>query len=618
MASTLLPVVAIILITGLMVQLLAQRYRVPSVVFFLLVGLVLGPEGIGLVTLDTFGEGLETIVGLSVAIIVFDGAFALRADHIRQASRASLRLVTVGAIVTFLGTAVAVRLLEGVTWEISLVVGALLVATGPTVITPILEVVSVREHVAAALETEGIINDVTAAIAAVVIFDVLLLDDLGVPATLVSFLQRISIGVAAGLLATVLILGLFRYQIAPEEGQQTARFLLLSAAIGSFAVAESVAAEAGIAAAATAGLAVGNLDLAYRETMEEFGRDVTLIALGFVFISLAALIDLRAVIGLGIGGILLVGTVMFLIRPAVAWVATVGIERFDRSERLFLAAIGPRGIIPASVATLFAIELELAGKIPAAQTLLGTVFIVILATDILEAGLARQIGDRLGVTPMRMIIVGGGRIGLALAKRLENSGEFVVIVEHDEDQHVQAEKEGFTAYHGDGTEGSVLQEAGIDEAKAVIAATGEDDVNLLVGQIAKTKFGVEDLYAKVNKPENYEAFESLGVKAVNATDATAFAIENEIERHELANWIYDPQDDHAVQETVVTSSHIGGQSIRELVDEIPDRCLIIEIGRDEEAHVPSADETIERGDKVTFLGDASAVRTAVKRFHPHT
>lgn len=618
MASTLLPVVAIILITGLMVQLLAQRFRVPSVVFFLLVGLGLGPEGFGLVTLETFGAGLETIVGISVAIIVFDGAFALRVDHIREASKTSLRLVTVGSVMMFLGTALAVRLLEGVTWEISLVIGALLVATGPTVITPILEVVRVREHVAAALETEGIINDVTAAIAAVVIFDVLLLDDLGISATVVSFLQRISIGVAAGLLATVLIFLLLRYQITPEEGQQAARFLLLSAAIGSFAVAEIFAAEAGIAAAATSGLAVGNLDLSYRKTMEEFGRDVTLIALGFVFISLAALIDLRAIIGLGIGGLLLVATVMLLIRPAIAWVATWGVERFDRSERLFLAAVGPRGIIPASVATLFAIELELAGNIAAAQTLLGTVFIVILATDIIEAGFARQIGDFLGVTPMRMIIVGGGRVGLALAKRLENSGEFVVIVEGDEEQKLRAENQGFTAYLGDGTDETVLQKAGIDEAKGVIAATGKDDVNLLVAQIAKTKFGVGNLYAKVNQPKNDQAFESLGVKAANAPDATAFAIENEIERHELANWIYNPQDDHSVQETVVTSDHIGGNSLRELADDIPDSCLIIEIGEDENAHVPNADEVIKTGDKVTFLGEATAVQRAVKRFHPHS
>ncbi|MEF8937797.1 MAG: cation:proton antiporter, partial [Halovenus sp.] len=111
--ATLLPAVALIIVSGLLVQLLATRLRIPSVVFYLGIGVLLGPELLGIVTLETFGEGLETIVGLSVAIIVFDGAFALKANRLREASRTSLRLVTVGAVVMFVGTSVAIKFLEG-------------------------------------------------------------------------------------------------------------------------------------------------------------------------------------------------------------------------------------------------------------------------------------------------------------------------------------------------------------------------------------------------------------------------------------------------------------------------------------------------------------------------
>ncbi|MFC6872553.1 cation:proton antiporter domain-containing protein [Halobellus marinus] len=609
--------VALILVAGIGVQLLARRFRVPSVVFYLGLGLLLGPEVLGLVTVETFGDGLETVVGLSVAIIVFDGAFALRFERIREASRTSLRLVTIGAVVTFLGVAVAVRVLEGAAWEIALVVGALLVATGPTVITPILEVVRVREHVATALETEGIINDVTAAIAAVVIFETMLLDDLGISQTAIAFVERAGVGVFAGLLATGLIYFLLEHELRPEEGPQTARFLVFSAAIGSFALAEAVAAEAGIAAAATAGIALGNLDLPHRETIEEFARDATLIVLAFVFVSLAALIDLGAIRQLGVGGILLVVVVMFVLRPVVAWVATVGVERFNRSERLFLAAVGPRGIIPASVATLFAIELATAGNQTASQTLLGTVFIVIGATDVLEAGLARQIGERLGVTPMRTIIVGGGRVGLALATRLEQRGEFVVLIEDDEKQKRKAREEGFTVYDGDGTEVDVLREAGIEEAKIAVAATRDDNVNLLICQMARTKFDVEKVYARVNDPQNMDAFEALSVTAVDSPMATAFAIDNEIERPELANWMYDPGDGHDIQEIEMTADAFAGRAIRDLNEEIPGGCLIAEIGQGEDSHVPDPDEVLKLGDHITFLGDAAAVKKAVRRFHPH-
>ena len=616
MASTLLPIAALILVSGIGVQLLARRLMIPSVVFYLAIGFLLGPEVLGVVTLETFGDGLTTVVGLSVAIIVFDGAFALRIERIREASTASLRLVTIGAVIMFVGTTVAVRVLEGAAWEIALVIGALLVATGPTVITPILEVVKVREHVSAVLETEGIINDVTAAIAAVVIFETLLLDDLGVQSTVFAFVERLGIGVGAGLLATGLIYLILQYELSPEEGPQTARFLVFSAAIGSFALAEVFAAEAGVAAAATAGIALGNLDLPYRETIEEFARDATLIVLAFVFVSLAALIDIGAIVGLGIGGLLLVGVVALVLRPIAAAIATAGVEQFTRPERLFLAAIGPRGIIPASVATLFAIELATAGNEAASQLLLGTVFIVIVATDTVEAGLARQIGDVLGVTPMRTLIVGGGRVGLALATRLEQRGEFVVVVENDGDRQEKIRNDGLTVHNGDGTEVDVLRDAGIAEAKTVVATTDDDNANLLVCQTANTKFDIENVYARVNDSQNMAAFEALDVTAIDSPMATAFAIDNEIERPELAHWMYDLSDGHDIREVEMTARGLVGESIRSLRDRIPGGCLIAEIGQGADAHVPDPDELLEYGDHITFLGDAEAVREAVELFHP--
>ncbi len=616
MASDILLAVASILVLGLGAQRLAHRLRIPSVVLYLIIGVILGPEVLGLVTLETFGNGLEIIVGISVAIIVFDGAFALRLNRIREASTTSLRLVTVGAVVMFLGTAAAIRWLEGAEWEIALVVGALLVATGPTVITPILEVVRVREHVAAALETEGIVNDVSAAIAAVVIFETLLLDDLGVQATIISFLRRIGVGLGSGLLATAIIYVLLQTDSSPQEGTQSARFLILSGAVGAFALADTVAAEAGVAAAATAGITLGNLELDHREEIEEFARDATLIVLAFVFVSLAALIDIDAIARLGVGGFLLVGVVMLVLRPLVALIATAGVPRFNWSERLFLAAVGPRGIIPASVATLFAIELEVAGQVAAGQLLIGTVFIVIFATVAIEAGLARQIGNILGVTPMRTIIIGGGRVGQALATRLEKRGEFVVIVENDEEQQTKAREEGFTVVEGDGTEQSTLRAAGIDEAKIVVATTADDNDNLLICQTVRTKFGVENVYSRVNNPENVDAFESIDVTAIDDPMATAITIDNEIERPELAHWMYDIGDGHDIQEIELTADDLVGKTIQDVNSEIPGGCLIAEVGQGADAHVPEPEDVLKHGDHITFLGDADAVRAAVKRFHP--
>ncbi len=617
MSASLLPIIAVILISGLGVQLLAHRLKIPSVVFYLVIGVVLGPEVLGLVTLDTFGNGLETIVGISVAIIVFEGAFALRIERIRGASTVSFRLVTVSATVMFLGTAAAVRLFEGADPEIALLIGALLVATGPTVITPILDVVRVRDHVATALETEGIVNDVTAAIVAVVIFETLLLDDLGIPSTVFSFLQRFGIGVAAGVLATVTIYLLLNSELVPERDVQASQFLVLSAAVGAFAAAEVVAAEAGIAAAATSGVILGNLDLNNREEIEQFTQNATLIVLSFVFISLAALIDIEAILQLGVGVVAIVLVIMLVLRPVGAIIATVGVERFTWPERLFIASVGPRGIIPASVATLFAIELELAGNIEAGQLLVGTVFAVIFATVAIEAGLARQIGDALEVSPMRTIIIGGGRVGRALATRLENRGEFVVIIESDDREIEQSRSEGFTVYEGDGTDTQVLKRAGIEDAKRFIAATRDDDINLLACQLAITTFDIDAVYAQVNEPDNVEAFESIGVTAVDSPTATAVAIDDEIERPAITHWMNKLGDSHDVQEVEVTSEELAGKTIEDLNSEIPDGCFVAIISHNGENDVPSADRVLEYGDNVTFVGDADAVRQAMNRFHPH-
>ncbi|WP_435075170.1 cation:proton antiporter domain-containing protein [Halorubrum sp. HHNYT27] len=612
-----MPVIAAILVSGLVVQLVAHKLEVPSVIFYLLIGVVLGPEVLGLVTLETFGAGLEIIVGISVAIIVFEGAFALRIERIRGASRVSLRLVTISAVVMFFGTAAAVRFFEDADWDIALLIGALLVATGPTVITPILNVVRVRDHVATALETEGIVNDVTAAIVAVVIFETLLLDDLGVPATLFSFVERLGVGVLAGVFATVVIYYLLNSELVPERDVQSSQFLVLAAAVGAFAAAEAVAAEAGIAAAATSGILLGNLDIDNREEIERFAENTTLVVLSFVFISLAALIDVEAILQLGLGAIALVLVIMLVLRPLGAFIATAGVERFTWPERLFIASVGPRGIIPASVATLFAIELELAGSVNQGELLVGTVFAVIFATVAIEAGLARQIGDVLGVSPMRTIIIGGGRVGRALATRLERRGEYVVIIEIDDEVVERARAAGFTTFEGDGSDTETLRRAGIEDAKRVVAVTGSDDINLLACQLVSTKFGVESLYARVNDTDNVGAFDSIGVKAIDSPTATAVAIDDEIERPAITHWMKELGDGHDVQEVEVTAENLAGKTIRELNAQIPDGTFVAVVSRNGENRVPSADSVLEYGDHVTFIGDASAVKRAMKRFHPH-
>ncbi|SFR62719.1 sodium/proton antiporter, CPA1 family [Halogeometricum rufum] len=614
--SNLIYIVAAIIGIGVVSQVLSDRFQVPSVLFLIASGILLGPEVLGVVSPESFGGGLSAIVGLSVAIIVFEGAFHLRIEKLREAPAATIRLVTVGAAIALVGTAAAVYFLLGASWPLSFLIGALLVATGPTVITPILEVVPARDRVEAVLETEGIVNDVTAAILAVVIFEAIIVGATEPSVLLTLFAERLGVGVVVGSLVAATLFYALRYvDLSPGNAPQNARLLVLAGALVAYGAADFIATEAGIAAVATAGILLGNADVPYEHDIESFKGDVTLIVLSFVFIALAALLDFGTLLRLGLGGLGVVAVVALVLRPALVFLSARG-DRFTTGEKWFMSLVGPRGIIPASVATLFAIQLRAEGLTQAADTLVGTVFLVILVTVVFEGGLARQIAEYLDVIPMRVLVIGGGKVGRSLADRLEDRGENVVLIEQNAEIIETARNEGHTVHQGDGTDTDVLRSAGAANAKIVVAATGDDDVNLLVSQLASSKFDPETIIARANNPNNVEAFEELGVRTISSVLATAQAIDNYIERPAMMNWMSEIGRSGDVQEIEVTSQEIVGKTVRDIGPELPDGCLIALVSRDGETAVPSADYTVQHGDRITVIGSHDAVRQAMQFVHP--
>ncbi|WP_049893866.1 cation:proton antiporter [Salinarchaeum sp. Harcht-Bsk1] len=613
--------VAIILALGVTAQLLGDAFQVPSVLFLIIAGILVGPEVIGLVTFADLEPALRTIVGVSVAIIVFEGAFHLKLEKVREAPSAALLMVTLGAAISFVGTTVAVQFLLEPGWGIAATVGALLIATGPTVITPILSVVPVRDRVAAVLETEGIVNDVTAAILAVVIFELLASQETYPTDFLYEFLERLSVGLVVGI-ATALVIWYLLEHVDVGTGwtPQSARLMTLAGAVLAFAAADQISTEAGVAAVAAAGVLLGNLDLPFEEEIEEFKGDITLIVLSFVFIALAALIEFDVLVDIGIAGLLVVLVVTLVLRPLLVFLSTIG-DRFTFQERLFISFVGPRGIIPASVATLFAIQLQDPTVAPTdvygGEVLAGTVFLAILLTVVFQAGLARQIAEKLNVVPMRVLIIGGGRVGLALAERLEERGENIVLLEEDEEKIDQLRADGYTVRQGDGTDIEFLEASGAGNAKILVAATGDDDTNLLVAQLASSKFDVETVITRVNQPENVDAFRELEVETVDASMATAWAIDNSIERPALSNWMNELGRAGDVQEIEVTDRSLEGRTIRELDEELPNGCILALVSRGDENEIPDPDFEIECGDHLTVLGRTEDVRQALKILHPH-
>ncbi len=403
--------------------------------------------------------------------------------------------------------------------------------------------------------------------------------------------------------------------LSPGNAPRNARLLVLAGALVAYGAADTIATEAGVAAVATAGIILGNADIPYEDEISAFKGDVTLVVLSFVFIALAALLRFDVLVTIGLRGLLVAGIVALVLRPLLVFVSASG-DRFTTGEKWFMSLVGPRGIIPASVATLFAIGLRDAGRTASADLLVGTVFLVIFVTVVFEGGFARQIAEKLDIIPMRVLIIGGGKVGRSLAERLEGRGENVVLVEENKTVVETARNDGFTVHHGDGTDTEVLRSAGAENARIVVGATGDDDVNLLVAQLSSSKFEPETVLARVNNPDNAKAFEELGVRTISATRATAEAMDNYIERPSMMEWMAEIGHSGDIQEVEVTAEAVLDRPIRELGPELPEDCLIALVQRDGETRVPHGEFTLQRGDRVTIIGGQQEVREAIELVNP--
>ena len=135
----LLALLALIFLMGISAHLLGRFFRVPSIVFLLFFGIILGPEVLNIINTSGFEQELEAIVAISVAIIVFDGGLNINLNHIRTLHKSILKIISIGMLTTFIGATFVSYYLINIPMEMSLLYGALVSATGPTVITPMVK-----------------------------------------------------------------------------------------------------------------------------------------------------------------------------------------------------------------------------------------------------------------------------------------------------------------------------------------------------------------------------------------------------------------------------------------------------------------------------------------------
>jgi Trk K+ transport system NAD-binding subunit len=211
---------------------------------------------------------------------------------------------------------------------------------------------------------------------------------------------------------------------------------------------------------------------------------------------------------------------------------------------------------------------------------------------------------------LRINIVGGGVVGRYLAVRLAERGDDVCVIEQNK-RHARAiEKSGARAVIGDGTDIETLEAAGTADVDVFVAATGDDDTNLLAAQLSFSRFDVDRVIAKVNREENAEPFEDLGIHAISASEATARELDNRIERPSLTRFIEELSHSGDAQEIELQNHEYDGRTIGELDDLLPEQCLIVMVTHEQLTRFPNADNPVMLGDRITVLGERSAVETA--------
>jgi len=610
MSGSILAILAAVLLIGIGSQILGKLFKMPVIVFLLLFGILLGPEFLNIIDSSNFEQELEAIVALSVAIIVFDGGLQINVRQIRTLQKSILYLVTIGVLITFTGASLAAYYLLNVDPGIALLYGALVSATGPTVITPLVKQIHVKQKISKVLEAEGVLNDPVSVILAALIFEWILLDIPGTNA-LGQMATRVGMGLIIGLLGGIILA--YVLQNISMVTAQYARIFTLTMVILTFTGAELFGNGSGILAVAIFAFIIGTTEVAHIETIKEFKGDLVVILLSIIFILLASLIRFEFIWKIGIPGLIIIALLLFVIRPASVFASTIS-STLSFKDKFFISVISPRGVVPASMVTYFAIRmrgLDSGGQVDA---LVGLVFLTVIFSVLWPGIFAGTIAKKLGVIPMEILLIGGGGVGRELAQRFDNRGENVVVVDTDENNCQLVMKLGIKAINGDGNDLNVLEKAGIKHAKYIIATTDRDNVNLLACQIAKSKFGFSSdmLVARVNDPNNMPLFSEMGIRSMSPVISAAIILENMVGRHDLFTMCeVGTQGD--IIEIEVSNQKVIGKALKEV--DLPKDSLIVLVRRGDQSIIAHGNTVIEKGDHVTIIGHTGAASEAANIVH---
>ena len=479
--------IVIAVVAGISAQVIGEYLKVPSIVFLLLLGILLGSDGINLLHPNELGVGLEVIVALAVAVILFEGGLNLELRELGKVSGSLRNLVTLGTLITLVAGGMAAHWLAEFPWSIAFLYASLVVVTGPTVIGPLLKQVKVERQVSTILEGEGVLIDPVGAILAVVVLNAILNSDSDAITVASGLLLRLGIGTLVGVIGGG-ILGLF-LKNTDRISEELKNLVVLAGLWGLFVLSQILYSESGLMATVAAGITVKASGLPEERLLKRFKGQLTVLFVSVLFVLLAADLSIASVFALGWGSVIAVLVLMFVIRPLSVAICTWN-SKLNWRQKIFLAWVAPKGIVSASVASLFAILLTDNG-ITGGDAIKALVFLTIMMTVFCQGLTAGFVARFLQITSSEAtgaVIVGGNNLGRLIAKLFLEAGESVMLIDTNEEACKKAEAENIPVVQRSGLDAETLEDIGIESMGTFIALTKNGEINLVLAQRAMEEF----------------------------------------------------------------------------------------------------------------------------------
>ena len=494
MEGSLSLIIIIAIAAGIFARVIANFFRVPSIVFLLIFGVALGGNGLNLVQPRLLGDGLEAIVSISVALILFDGGLNLQLKELGKVSASLRNLITIGTLITLIGGGIAAYWLSEFPWTIAFLYAALVVVTGPTVVNPIVEEVGLDRRLATILEGEGVLIDAIGSVLAVVVLDVALNPTSSAFAVVSDLGLRLGVGGVLGAIAGWL-LGKF-LQRATFLAEDTKSAVVVAAVLGLFGIAQEIQSESGLTAVVLMGIVLRASDIPNSRALLKFKSQLVALMVSVLFILLSANLSIPSIFALGWGGVQTVLFLMFIVRPINVIVSTWN-SSFTWRQKAFLSWCAPRGIVAASVASLFSILLTERG-VNGGESIKALVFLTIAMTVFLQGLSAKLVAKLLGLNKpdiSGLVVVGSNPIGILVARLFQANGQRVAIIDTSAELCKQAAEYNIPAFVSNGLDAKSLAEAGLDSVGTFVALTINTDVNIVIAQIAAKEFNPPKVFA---------------------------------------------------------------------------------------------------------------------------